>query len=251
MGNFFPDFATLEAQCWERMQRDGWQLLYHRCYFSKMKFKCMECLREGAWWDLFSNGDEGGTLRSCERHGLDLCRKCADTKECSGFLTSITVPFSMHLQGHIFTKNHMRRKPPLTRTAEMLEQRPWDDLLYSCTGQRKTPTLLPPEPQTSQDIVSTEPKPMPKRIVYLLKSRSRSRRKPSRSPPTRSRRKPRKPRKPRRSRTSSSSTSSSPRRRRGPKRRKRRKRSSTSTSRRSRKKTSSCTCIVFADMNVN
>ena len=177
------------------------------------------------------------------------CAEHVQTKGCSGFLTSITVPFSMHLQGHIFTKNHMKRKPPLTRTAEMLEQRPWDDLLYSCTGQRKTPTLLPPEPQTSQDIVSTEPKPMPKRIVYLLKSRSRSRRKPSRSPPTRSRRKPRKPR---RSRTSSSSTSSSsPRRRRGPKRRKRRKRSSSSTSRRSRKKTSSCTCIVFADMNVN
>lgn len=106
-GRHGETFATLEAQCWARMQRDGWQLLYHRCYFSKMKFKCMECLKEGAWWDLFSVGEEGGTLRSYERHGLGLCKKSADTKECFGCLASVTVPFSMLAS----PRSHLHQEP--------------------------------------------------------------------------------------------------------------------------------------------
>lgn len=72
-----------------------------------MKFKCMECLKEGAWWDLFSVGEEGGTLRSYERHGLDLCKKSADTKECFGCLASVTVPFSMLAS----PRSHLHQEP--------------------------------------------------------------------------------------------------------------------------------------------
>ena len=120
----------------------------------------------------------------------------------------------LHLQGHIFTKNHIRRKPPLTRPAQMLEQRPWDDLLYSCTGQRTTPMLLPPpalDPQTSQANPSTEAKTMPRRVV-MLRSRSISRRKPRRSrtrSSIRRRRHRRTRRRKRRKRSSSSSKKSS------------------------------------------
>lgn len=93
----------LTALAWQRMQRDGWQLPYHSCFFSKMKYSCRLCGVGGAWWELFTHGEEG----------------------------------------HIHTKKHLSKmagacRPSLNRDSEEHEQRPWDDLLFDYTQGRQT-----------------------------------------------------------------------------------------------------------------
>ena len=132
------------------MQRDGWQLPYHSCFFAKMKYSCRLCGVGGAWWELFTNGEEGRALRFPEMrtrvHHSTITHNATDS--FANVLLLFKSQFSsfcsiLQHQGHIHTKKHLSKmagacRPSLNRDSEEHEQRPWDDLLFDYTQRRQT-----------------------------------------------------------------------------------------------------------------
>ena len=145
------------------MQRDGWQLPYHSCFFAKMKYNCRLCGVGGAWWELFTHGEEGRALRFPESRDVDKCPPSHHHSQCDRqfrqFCANVLLLFKLHFsyfssfcsifryfsqhQGHIHTKKHLSKmagacRPSLNRDSEEHEQRPWDDLLFDYTQGRQT-----------------------------------------------------------------------------------------------------------------